>query len=198
VFGSGLWEAALAAFAFLYHWQSILLHSNIRIRFGPLRWLIASPDFHHWHHSNEVAAHDKNFAGQLALLDVLFGTAHMPHGQVPSQYGIDESLPPTYLSQLLHPFRNLASLRKADLRARESKQGRPNDSYAPATHLRGLRYGYRVTLPSSENQAGGSSAGQFAAVPDRHGGLCRFASSEPQAQGAGARRSSHARDVRSP
>ena len=114
IFALGFSEAAIAVFAFLYHWQSILLHSNICIGFGPLRWLIASPDFHHWHHSKEVAARDKNFAGQLSLLDVLFGTAHMPHGQVPSQYGIDEPLPPTYLSQLLYPFRNALKNRAWD------------------------------------------------------------------------------------
>src|SRR5262249_44642534 len=107
VFALGFSEAAIAAFALLYQWQSILLHSNISVGFGPLRWLIASPDFHHWHHSKEVAARDKNFAGQLSLLDVLFGTAHMPRGQVPSQYGIDERLPPTYVTQLLHPFRGV-------------------------------------------------------------------------------------------
>jgi sterol desaturase/sphingolipid hydroxylase (fatty acid hydroxylase superfamily) len=106
VFVLGFSEAAIAVFAFVYHWQSILLHSNISISFGPLRWLIASPDFHHWHHSKELAARDKNFAGQLSLLDFLFGTAHMPRGQVPSQYGIDEPLPPTYFSQLLYPFRD--------------------------------------------------------------------------------------------
>src|SRR5262245_33058700 len=109
VFTLGFSEAAIAVFALLYQWQSILLHSNISIGFGPLRWLIASPHFHHWHHSKEVAARDKNFAGQLSLLDVLFGTAHMPRGQVPSQYGIDERLPSTYVKQLLHPFKGAAT-----------------------------------------------------------------------------------------
>ena len=45
VFALGFSDAAIAVFAFLYQWQSILLHSNISIGFGPLRWLIASPDF---------------------------------------------------------------------------------------------------------------------------------------------------------
>ena len=105
VFALGFSDAAIAVFALLSQWHAILLHSNISIGFGPLRWLIASPNFHHWHHSKEVAARDKNFAGQLSLLDVLFGTAHMPHGQVPSQYGIDDPLPSTYVTQLLHPFK---------------------------------------------------------------------------------------------
>ena len=105
VFALGFSDAAIAVFAFLYQWQAILVHSNISLGFGPLRWLIASPDFHHWHHSKEVAARDKNFAGQFSLLDVLFGTAYMPHGQVPSQYGIDDPLPSTYVAQLCHPFK---------------------------------------------------------------------------------------------
>jgi hypothetical protein len=54
--------------------------------------------------TKERVARDKNFAGQLSLLDLLFGTAHMPRDQVPSQYGIDEPLPSTYVMQLLHPF----------------------------------------------------------------------------------------------
>ena len=105
VFALGFSDAAIAVFVLLSQWHAILLHSNISIGFGPLRWLIASPNFHHWHHSKEVAARDKNFAGQLSLLDVLFGTAHMPHGQVPSQFGIDDPLPSTYVTQLLHPFK---------------------------------------------------------------------------------------------
>ncbi|MER9413296.1 hypothetical protein [Mesorhizobium sp. M0589] len=38
----------------------------------------ASPRFHHWHHANEREAWDKNFAGQLPLLDMLGGTLFMP------------------------------------------------------------------------------------------------------------------------
>ena len=105
VLAFGFSEAAIVVFAVLYQWQSILIHSNVRIGFGPLRWLIVSPEFHHWHHSNDRVARDKNFAGQLSVLDMVFGTAHMPHGQLPSQYGIDEPLPKTYVPQLLHPFK---------------------------------------------------------------------------------------------
>ena len=61
-------EVALAAFAAIYHWHSILLHANPRINFGPLRWLIASPEFHRWHHGDHREAYDKNFAGQFAFL----------------------------------------------------------------------------------------------------------------------------------
>ena len=91
----------------LYGWQSVLIHSNVRINFGPLRWLLASPEFHHWHHSRDREARDKNFAGQLPLLDLLFGTSYMPPGRMPSKYGLDQPVPATYPAQLLYPFRSI-------------------------------------------------------------------------------------------
>ena len=104
-FALGYSEVALATFAMLYHWHSILLHANLRINFGPLRWLIASPEFHHWHHSDHREAYDKNFAGQFAFLDVLFGTAHMTKDETPSKYGCSDPVPRTYWRQLAYPLR---------------------------------------------------------------------------------------------
>jgi sterol desaturase/sphingolipid hydroxylase (fatty acid hydroxylase superfamily) len=41
--------------------------------------VIASPrPRHRWHHTGEAEARDKNFAGQLPLWDILFGTYYMP------------------------------------------------------------------------------------------------------------------------
>ena len=70
-------------------WQSVLIHSNVRVGFGPLRFLFVSPEFHHWHHSNHREARDRNFAGQLSFLDALFGSFHLPRGQIPTTYGLD-------------------------------------------------------------------------------------------------------------
>jgi sterol desaturase/sphingolipid hydroxylase (fatty acid hydroxylase superfamily) len=107
IFALGFSDAAIGAYMILYGWQSVLIHSNVRINFGPLRWLLSSPEFHHWHHSRDPEARDKNFAGQLPLLDVLFGTLHMPRGRMPSKYGLDQPIPATYPAQLLHPFRGI-------------------------------------------------------------------------------------------
>jgi len=102
----GFSNEALATYATLYFLHSVLLHSNVRIGLGPLRWLIAAPQFHHWHHSREPEAWNKNFAGQIALFDVLFGTAYMPFGQWTKAYGIDDPVPHTYVNQLAYPFRS--------------------------------------------------------------------------------------------
>ena len=104
VFALGFSGVSIAIFGLIYSWHSILLHANVRIKIGPLRWLIASPEFHHWHHANQREAYDKNFAGQLSVLDVVFRTAYMPKGKMPSKYGADDPVPHTYLSQLMYPF----------------------------------------------------------------------------------------------
>jgi sterol desaturase/sphingolipid hydroxylase (fatty acid hydroxylase superfamily) len=120
VFAFGFSDVAVGAYMMLYGWQSVLVHSNLRINFGPLRWLLASPEFHHWHHSNDVEARDKNFAATLPLLDVLFGTLHMPRGRTPSKYGLDQSIPATYPAQLLYPFRSILTRKSQTEVARRS------------------------------------------------------------------------------
>jgi sterol desaturase/sphingolipid hydroxylase (fatty acid hydroxylase superfamily) len=100
----GFSDSAVAIFVLLYKWQSLAIHSNSRIAIGPLKWIFASPQFHHWHHANEPQAFDKNFAGQLAFLDWFGRTLHMPAG-MPAKYGTDDAMPQHYHRQLLHPFR---------------------------------------------------------------------------------------------
>lgn len=106
IFAAGFSTEAIATFAVIYGWHSILLHANVRLNIGPLRWLVASPQFHHWHHANQPEAFDKNFAGQLAILDVIFRTAYLPSGAVPVRYGTDDPVPDSYLRQLLYPFQS--------------------------------------------------------------------------------------------
>lgn len=88
----------------LYQAQALLLHSNIKVNFGPLKWLIASPEYHHWHHANERDAYDRNFAAQLSIIDVVAGTVFMPLKRMPQAYGLTEAMPRLYHQQLLHPF----------------------------------------------------------------------------------------------
>jgi sterol desaturase/sphingolipid hydroxylase (fatty acid hydroxylase superfamily) len=80
-----------------------LIHANIRWRFGPLEWVIATPAFHHWHHTL-AEPRDRNFASMLPILDWLFGTHYLPSRQWPQTYGIAEALPGSMAAQLIHPF----------------------------------------------------------------------------------------------
>lgn len=84
---------------------TVFLHSNVRLRFPRLRHVIATPEFHHWHHSNDAEARDKNFSGLFPIFDRLFGTLHLPEDRWPGSYGVDTPVPDGYLGQLTHPFK---------------------------------------------------------------------------------------------
>jgi len=90
--------------------QAIFIHSNVRLKFPRLRWILATPEFHHWHHSNDPEAYNKNFAGQLPVLDWLFGTAHLPKGKMPETYGTNDAVPTSYVKQMLYPFRGQTNI----------------------------------------------------------------------------------------
>jgi len=105
VFFLGFSVQAVAIFALIYQAQAMLIHSNVRLRFGPLKWVFASPEYHHWHHANRREAYDRNFAAQLSIIDLLAGTMFLPRGQHPDRYGVDDPVPPQFHQQLLYPFR---------------------------------------------------------------------------------------------
>lgn len=104
VFTMGFSAWPIAAYAAIFHWQSLFIHSNVKISLGPLARIFASPHFHHWHHANHAEAFDKNFAAQLSLLDAIFGTLHMPARKMPQRYGTNMPVPQNYGEQLLFPF----------------------------------------------------------------------------------------------
>lgn len=79
------------------------IHANVRWRFGWLEWLVSTPNFHHWHHTNDEHV-NKNYASMLPGMDLLFGTAYMPKKKWPPKYGINGPMPSNLLGQLLHPF----------------------------------------------------------------------------------------------
>jgi sterol desaturase/sphingolipid hydroxylase (fatty acid hydroxylase superfamily) len=95
----------LLAYALIYRWHAVLLHSNVRVDFGPLNRIIASPRYHHWHHADLPSAYDRNFGGQLAIFDWALGTLNLPEG-LPGKYGLSPPIAGDYLGQLAHPFRS--------------------------------------------------------------------------------------------
>lgn len=64
------------------------IHSNVRVRLGVLEWLIATPGFHHWHHTSAKPL-DRNFASMLPVLDRIFGSHYLPPSW-PLAYGLAE------------------------------------------------------------------------------------------------------------
>ena len=85
------------------------IHSNLRWRLGPLEWLIATPAFHHWHHTIGEQR-DRNYAPMLPWIDWIFGTYYLPRNRWPSAYGIEAKLPDSLGGQMMCPFRPQPSL----------------------------------------------------------------------------------------
>jgi sterol desaturase/sphingolipid hydroxylase (fatty acid hydroxylase superfamily) len=66
-----------------FAWQ-YFTHANIKFGFGPLWWLLTSPNYHRIHHSLEQNHIDKNFVGLFPIWDIIFGTAVVPRrGECP-------------------------------------------------------------------------------------------------------------------
>lgn len=114
VLALGFSGSAILIFVLIYKWQSVLIHANSRISFGPLNWIFASPHFHHWHHANEPEAFDKNFAGQLVLIDLIGGTLFQPRRK-PARYGTDQPVPDLYHQQLIYPLRQAFTSQSVDV-----------------------------------------------------------------------------------
>lgn len=99
----GFSSTAIYAYLTWASFQAIFIHANVRFKFGPLRYLIATPQFHHWHHS--AALYNKNFAVHLPVIDQVFGTFHLPGDDWPDVYGIEGSpVPDGYVKQLVYPI----------------------------------------------------------------------------------------------
>ncbi|MCI0341868.1 MAG: sterol desaturase family protein [Planctomycetales bacterium] len=105
----GFSSGAIYGYLVLVSFHAILIHANLRFDSGWLSRLVATPRFHHWHHSSQRVAWDKNFAIHFPWIDRLFGTLHLPPGEWPSAYGIQgDPVPEGYGPQLGYPFRSVA------------------------------------------------------------------------------------------
>jgi len=95
---------AIAAYVPILTLLAIFIHANVPWRFGPLRYVIASPVFHRWHHTSADEGLNRNFAGLFPVIDYVFGTLYMPAHQ-PVRFGVKERIAPNFFKQLIYPFK---------------------------------------------------------------------------------------------
>jgi sterol desaturase/sphingolipid hydroxylase (fatty acid hydroxylase superfamily) len=106
VYVLGFSQTAIVVYVVVVVVQATFIHANVRWQFRPLRWLLATPAFHHWHHSAAPEAVDKNFAVHTPVWDKLFGTFFLPD-RWPDTYGLcgPQKVPAGWFTQFLFPFR---------------------------------------------------------------------------------------------
>ena len=97
---------------FILHLVTILIghlnHANVKITYGPLKYVLNNPVMHLWHHAKNIPAgsHGVNYGISLSLWDYLFGTAYIPNQNANEQLGFEdqETFPKTFFQQLIHPW----------------------------------------------------------------------------------------------
>ncbi len=101
----GFSKEVIDAYIVIVGFQAVFNHANVSVRLGPLRYLIVTPNFHHWHHSQDDEAIDKNYAAHFAFLDYLFGTAVKSDREWPKDYGVvGDYVPDGFGRQFMFPF----------------------------------------------------------------------------------------------
>lgn len=64
------------------------LHTEARISFGPLEWLLNTPSHHRVHHGSNAPYLDRNYGGVVIVFDRLFGTFAAERPDEPIRYGL--------------------------------------------------------------------------------------------------------------
>jgi sterol desaturase/sphingolipid hydroxylase (fatty acid hydroxylase superfamily) len=95
----------LLAYLIFVNLHATWTHCN----FGPtIKWLepfLIQPRYHHWHHTSQSEAIDKNFAIHFPWIDRIFGTYYLPEDKWPETYGLhNEKIPAGFWRQTFYPF----------------------------------------------------------------------------------------------
>jgi len=101
----GFSKEVIDAYIVVVGFQAVFNHANVSVRLGPLRYVVVTPNFHHWHHARDDDAIDRNYAAHFAFIDHLFGTAVQSDRAWPQHYGVQgDYVPDGFLKQLTFPF----------------------------------------------------------------------------------------------
>ena len=99
--------------AFIVHFFAIsighLNHANIKLTYGPLKYIFNNPVMHLQHHAYHLPEEHRygvNFGMTLSVWDYIFGTAYVPEtdGNLVIGYPNDEKMPKSFIKQSIHGF----------------------------------------------------------------------------------------------
>jgi sterol desaturase/sphingolipid hydroxylase (fatty acid hydroxylase superfamily) len=94
------------AYLLFVNFHATWAHCNFRPTIKWLEPFLVQPRYHHWHHTSEKEAIDKNFAIHFPWIDKIFGTYFLPAGNKwPDTYGLDnETIPDHFWAQFFYPL----------------------------------------------------------------------------------------------
>jgi len=99
--------------AYIVHFAAIAIghlnHANIKLSYGPFKYIFNNPVMHLYHHSYVLpkGKYGVNFGISLSLWDYIFKTDHVPEdsGKIPLGYQGDEQMPKGFFGQLFYGFK---------------------------------------------------------------------------------------------
>lgn len=99
---------------YLVHFLAITIghlnHSNIKMSYGPLKYIFNNPIMHLHHHASSSSKKFKygvNFAISLSIWDYIFKTNYIPHnnGEIELGYEGDNKMSKDFIGQLFYGFK---------------------------------------------------------------------------------------------
>lgn len=94
-------------------------HIDLDIHHGPLKYIIASPRYHRWHHADVPEAYGKNLADMFPFYDLAFGTYYVPgpckEMMGATKTGVEDK---NILSLLVYPFKEWRRMLKNTVSAK--------------------------------------------------------------------------------
>lgn len=99
--------------AYIVHFAAIAIghfnHANIKLTYGPLKYILNNPVMHLYHHAYTIpkGSHGVNFGISLSIWDYIFRTNYIPEsgGQIQLGFPGDEALPKGFWRQLIYGFK---------------------------------------------------------------------------------------------
>lgn len=115
----GVAPKVMAGYFLLYGANGLFQHSNLRLRYGWLNYVVATAETHRWHHARDARAAACNYGTTTLIWDVIFGTWRLPKRRTLGEVGImDANYPVGFWAQILFPFRGLERRIEAAARRR--------------------------------------------------------------------------------
>jgi sterol desaturase/sphingolipid hydroxylase (fatty acid hydroxylase superfamily) len=113
----GVAPELVACYFVLYSVNGLFQHSNVRLRYGWLNYIVGSAETHRWHHARDPRVGACNFGSSTVVWDLAFGTWHLPRGARIEDIGIpNRAYPKTFWRQMAAPFRGFSSKRRRTAR----------------------------------------------------------------------------------
>ena len=100
--------------AFIVHFAAITIghlnHANIKLSYGPLKYILNNPVMHLYHHAYSLPKDRPfgiNFGISLSIWDYIFKTNYVPEssGTIELGYPSDEKMPESFIKQLTYGFK---------------------------------------------------------------------------------------------